>query len=201
MDAVEKMVGALQSDSTIAVAGPLLFNSATSGSEIWSAGGRLSNVLKRPRHHIGVLDPRGAPLDRAWLDGAFTLYVTEVLEQQGLDESYFLYFEETDLHVRLRRIGRRVVVVPGAHASQRSNGIPPRLLGRNLFMFHSKLFSPWRGRFAVVFEAGRALARKLLMGRGNWLDSTNIVRGWLEGEKRVRRYALSESHKPAGPPR
>ncbi|MEC5184463.1 N-acetylglucosaminyl-diphospho-decaprenol L-rhamnosyltransferase [Cryobacterium sp. MP_3.1] len=191
-DAVKKLLAAFQSDQAIAVAGPLLFNSGTVGSEIWSAGGRLSRVLKRPRHHTDKLDLQGAPVDRAWLDGAFTLYETAVLEEVKLDESYFLYFEETDLHVRLARLGRRVVVVPGAHASQSSNGIPPRLLGRNLFLFQAKLFSPWRGRLAVGFEAGRSLARKLLTRRGQWRDSASIISGWLEGEKSVRAGARSD---------
>ena len=185
-DAVEKLMAAIQSDPAIAVAGPLLFNSGTVGSEIWSAGGRLSAVLKRPRHHTEHLDAQSAPVDRAWLDGAFTLYETAVLEEQRLDESYFLYFEETDLHVRLARLGRRIVVVPGAHASQSSNGIPSRLLGRNLFLFQAKLFSPGRGRLAVAFEAGRSFARKLVTRRGSWTDSASIISGWVEGERSLR---------------
>lgn len=196
-DAVGKLIAAFQSDPAIAVAGPLLFNSGSTGSEIWSAGGRLSSVLKRPRHHTEKLDVPGEPVDRAWLDGAFTLYETAVLEQQGLDESYFLYFEETDLHVRLARLGRRVVVVPGAYASQRSNGIPPRLLGRNLFIFQAKLFSPWRGRLAVGFEVGRALARKLITRRGQWTDATSIISGWLEGERAIRAGVVAAESRPA----
>ncbi|WP_166793178.1 glycosyltransferase family 2 protein [Cryobacterium lactosi] len=196
-DAVEKLTAAFRSDPAIAVAGPLLFNSETVGSKIWSGGGRLSAVLKRPRHHTGKLSDDGAPVDRTWLDGAFTLYETAVLEQQRLDESYFLYFEETDLHVRLARLGRRVVIVPGAHASQSSNGIPPRLLGRNLFLFQVKLFSPWRGRLAVCFEVGRSLVRKLLTRRGRWGDSVSIVSGWLEGERNIRTSPDSEASAPA----
>ncbi|WP_166789287.1 MULTISPECIES: glycosyltransferase [unclassified Cryobacterium] len=196
-DAVEKLVEAFRSDPAIAVAGPLLFNSETVDSKIWSGGGRLSSVLKRPRHHTGRLNDKGEPVDRAWLDGAFTLYETAVLEQQRLDESYFLYFEETDLHVRLARLGRRVVIVPGAHASQSSNGIPPRLLGRNLFLFQVKLFSPWRGRLAVSFEVGRSLVRKLLTRRGRWGDAASIVSGWLEGERTIRTGAYSEASAPA----
>jgi N-acetylglucosaminyl-diphospho-decaprenol L-rhamnosyltransferase len=190
-DAVEKLMAAFASDPAIAVAGPLLFNSSSFGSEVWSAGGRLSRLLKRPRHHTEIPDVQGEPVDRAWLDGAFTLYETEVLEIERLDESYFLYFEETDLHVRLARIGRRVVVVPAAHASQSSNGIPPRLLGRNLFLFQAKLFSPWQGRLGVVFEAGRSFARKLLTQRGSWKDSVSIISGWWEGERIRRRSKAS----------
>jgi N-acetylglucosaminyl-diphospho-decaprenol L-rhamnosyltransferase len=196
-DAVERLMAAFRSDPAIAVAGPLLFNSETVGSKIWSGGGRLSAVLKRPRHHTGKLRDEGAPVDRDWLDGAFTLYETAVLEQQRLDESYFLYFEETDLHVRLARLGRRVVIVPGAHASQSSNGIPPRLLGRNLFLFQVKLFSPWRGRLAVGFEVGRSLVRKLITRRGQWGDAASIFSGWLEGERSVRTGAHREASLPA----
>ena len=137
-NAVRALREELLADPHIAVAGPTLLD-ADSDMQIWSVGGRLTPRLKLPRHHI---DPdatiQKSVVDREWLDGAFTMYRTADLEEFKLDETYFLYFEETDLHTRLRRAGRRIVWVPRASVSQRSSGIPSRLLGRNLFLFHSK---------------------------------------------------------------
>ena len=185
-DAVGELRGALVGDPSIAVAGPTLLNADRDG-ETWSHGGRLTPRLKLPRH-IDEAEAAGATpvIDREWLDGAFTLYRTSDLQEFGLSELYFLYFEETDLHTRLTRSGRRVVWVPAARASQRSSGIPPRLLGRNLFLFHRRLFSPTRGRIAVLFESGRSVARKVLTRRGGSGDWFEILRGWREGEQIAR---------------
>ena len=182
-DAVRSLRDELQNDQTIAVVGPTLLN-ADSGRKIWSVGGLLTPLLKLPRHHVDfdVHRPK-ATVDREWLDGAFTMYRTAELEEFKLDETYFMYFEEADLHTRLRLAGRRVVWVPRARVSQRSSGIPPRLLGRNLFLFHHKLFSKNTGRLAVSFELGRSLARALLTHRGRWSAFPEILKGWLEGER------------------
>ena len=182
-DAVHLLRDELLSDPSIAVVGPTLMN-ADSGRKVWSVGGFLTPRLKLPRHHVDpdVQSPE-AGVDREWLDGAFTMYRTSELEEFILDETYFLYFEETDLHTRLRRAGRRVVWVPRATVSQRSSGIPSRLLGRNLFLFHYKLFSKTTGRLAVSFELGRSVARALLTKRGRWSAFPEIAKGWQEGER------------------
>ena len=182
-DAVRRLRDELLADPSIAVVGPTLMN-ADSGRKVWSVGGFLTPRLKLPRHHVDLdVQVPETGVDREWLDGAFTMYRTAELEEFTLDETYFLYFEETDLHTRLRRAGRRVVWVPRATVSQRSSGIPSRLLGRNLFLFHHKLFSKTTGRLAVSFELGRSVARALLTKRGRWSAFPEIAKGWQEGER------------------
>ena len=181
--AVSALRSALLDEPDIAVAGPTLLD-ADSPSAVWSLGGTLTPLLKLPRHVTEAGAGASAQtVDRGWLDGAFTLYRASDLLTFGLEEIYFLYFEETDLHTRLNRAGRRVVWVPMARASQRSSGIPPRLLGRNLFLFHGRLFSPGRGRVAVLFQSGRTAARRVLTRRGNSGDWLEVLRGWREGER------------------
>ncbi|RZU66516.1 GT2 family glycosyltransferase [Microterricola gilva] len=181
--AVRAMREEILGDPRIAVAGPTLLNADT-GRQIWSVGGRLTPTLKLPRHWVN-LDALAneSNVDREWLDGAFTMYRTADLENFKLDETYFLYFEETDLHTRLRRAGHRVIWVPRARVSQKSSGIPSRLLGRNLFLFHRKLYSKNRGRIAVSFEITRSIARALLTKRGRWSSFLEIAKGWREGER------------------
>ena len=194
-DAVSLLRSALLADSCIAVAGPTLINAGSRDESIWSTGGMLTKVLKRPQHHRRDFpaETNGAmngamksAIDRDWLDGAFALYRTPLLSGFGIDETFFLYFEETDLHTRLGGAGFRIVWVPAAQVSQRSSGIPPRLLGRNLFLFHARHFSRTRGRLAVGYEAARALARAALTSRGRWSAAGEILRGWIQGEAIVR---------------
>lgn len=180
--AVRMLREAMLTDDRIAVAGPTLIN-ADAGREVWSTGGSLSGGLSLPHHHTSTVGSLGAgAVDRDWLDGAFTLYRTSALEGFELDELYFLYFEETDLHTRLRRAGHRVVWVPDATVSQRSSGIPPRLLGRNLFLFQSRLFSRSKARAAVCYQVARSTARALA-GRGPWSAPGQVFAGWLDGER------------------
>lgn len=183
-DAVSLLRAALVNDPEIAVTGPTLINADSEDGKIWSTGGTLSRLLKLPTHDRNTLSSApGRIVDRDWLDGAFTMYRTALLEQFPLDEGYFLYFEETDLHTRLRGAGYRIVWVPQARVFQRSSGIPPLLMGRNLFLFHTRHFSPTRGRLAVGYQTFRALIRAALTSRGQWSASRDILSGWAQGER------------------
>lgn len=174
---LEALAVALDADSAAAVAGPTLL---VDPDVVWSTGGYLTPRLHLPRHHR----ERGATedvVDREWLDGAVTLYRTSALAEFPFDETYFLYFEETDLHLRLRRAGLRVLWVPRAVADQTSSGIPARLLGRNLRLFLTRHFSRADACAAVAFEAVRSLVRKAATGRGSWSSWREIAAGWREG--------------------
>jgi N-acetylglucosaminyl-diphospho-decaprenol L-rhamnosyltransferase len=174
------LVRALESDQSIAVAGPTLLIGQS--SEVWSTGGYLSRWLRLPRHSHDERQGHDALVDRDWLDGALTVYRTSTLLTHPFDERYFLYFEETDLHTRLRAAGYRVVWVPSSEGNQTSSGIPPRLLGRNLLLFHSTHFSVRTGRVAVAYEMVRAIGRKALTGRGSWDAGGQILSGWRDAE-------------------
>ena len=92
------------------------------------------------------------------------------LEKVGLfDEKYFMYFEDTDLSMRLKRVGFRVFYVPRAvlwHKVAQSSAIGSSLndyfITRNRMLFGMK-YAPLRARFALLREA----LKFLLYGR-NW---------------------------------
>ncbi|MGB3731815.1 hypothetical protein [Microbacterium sp.] len=179
------LLSAMQTHPGAAAAGPTLLLEGS--GLVWSTGGYFTRFLRRAEHYREIDEAPGEPRDREWLDGALILYRTHLLGQFPFDESYFLYFEETDLHVRLRKAGYRILWVPTAVGHQASSGIPPRLLGRNTLLFQSRHFSAWTGRAALIFAVGRAFARKLVTGRGSWRDSQQIIAGWLSAEKELRK--------------
>lgn len=88
---------------------------------IWSeleGAARIGVISRALSNHIMPLpipqDTR--PVD--WLAGASMLIRRQVLEQIGLfDESYFLYFEETDLCLRANRAGWRTDYVRDSHVT------------------------------------------------------------------------------------
>ncbi|WP_157940197.1 glycosyltransferase [Arthrobacter ruber] len=144
-DALLRLAQAMSVDSRIAVAGPTLLT-GEGEEQIWSTGGKISPIFGMPKHHqTPVPDHQSAhaapPVDRSWLDGACLLYRSSALSGCSIDEDYFLYMEEVDHHLRLRREGGRVVWVPGAEAWQATGGMPLYYLARN-----SRLFFKRQGR-------------------------------------------------------
>ncbi len=65
----------------------------------------------------------GSELEVDWVRGACMLIRREALLEAGLmDENFFLYFEEVDLGVRIRRLGWRVVYTPVASIIHHGQG-------------------------------------------------------------------------------
>jgi hypothetical protein len=101
------------------------------------------------------------PVD--WLSGASLLVKRQVFEQVGLfDETFFLYYEETDLCLRARNAGFRCWYVPTSrvvHLEGQSTGVTdtraaPQRLPRYWFEsrrhYFMKNHGPWRKHLADV---------------------------------------------------
>lgn len=146
-DALAVLAGRLAEAPAVGAVGPLLVWRSDAG-RVWSAGGVLDPATWRLAHRNEPADAgswRGAPpCEVDWLDGAFLLLRPDALERVGgLDERYFLYFEEVDLCVRIRRAGFRVECVPAAVAGQASAGVPVYLAARNRLLLVRR-FAPAR---------------------------------------------------------
>ena len=164
-DCLPILRSALVEDQGTAVVGPVLVT-GDEGMTIWSEGGRFTKVLGLPRHH-GHLTPRpeacaGAPHPVSWLDGAFLMFRRGILARYPIDETYFLYMEETDHHQTLQRHGWKVKVCPQAVAWQQSNGVPPFYLTRNIQLFHAKNGSRFQAQASAPYLLVRSAARDLI---------------------------------------
>jgi GT2 family glycosyltransferase len=75
----------------------------------------LRKALTGAQHHdYQVTD---APLHPEWVAGMFMLFRSKVFGQlAGFDERYFLYYEDVDLCLRLRRQGFEIVLEPKVQA-------------------------------------------------------------------------------------
>lgn len=97
------------------------------------------------------------------LSGAALMIRRSVMEEIGLmDESFFMYYEDVDLCLRIRKAGYRIVYVPdsiithiGGKSSEQVSARKRIMLYRSLFIF----FRKHRGRFAtglfgLIFKPG-----------------------------------------------
>lgn len=173
----------LVEDSSTAVVGPTLVT-GEDGNTVWSQGGYLTPVLGLPRHHGHMsrrsgLTPGGA-YDVSWLDGALLMFRRGVLTQHPINETYFLYMEETDHHQTLQRHGWRVKISANALAWQHSSGIPPYYLTRNIQIFQARNGTRFQtvmsAPYLVVYSVTRDIIRR--RGAATW---RSLLRGWLEG--------------------
>ncbi|HEX2699964.1 MAG TPA: glycosyltransferase family 2 protein [Acidimicrobiales bacterium] len=124
---------------SVGVVGPLTgYRSAP--DTVFSAGCRIE-----PRTWEMVLDEdpnqiaawKGRPVESAqWMPGSCLLIRAEALRAAGpLDEKFFLYFEEVDYQLRLRRLGWEIECVPSAVAWQEPGVIPLELWVRSRLRF------------------------------------------------------------------
>ncbi|HEY0672861.1 MAG TPA: glycosyltransferase family 2 protein [Longimicrobiales bacterium] len=132
----------------------------------------------------------GEPYDVDWIDGCCMLLRPEALRAvHGFDEAYFLYYEETDLCVRLRQAGWRVRVVPSVsvlHPKARDSA-PPHFyyyMARNGYRFRARHFGV--GNFGV----GLDLARSTLLLTSLALAATVLPQHWHQARDRWRNCRL-----------
>lgn len=143
---------------------------------IFSSGGVLTRG-GRAYHRIDEIDRARAV---HWVDGAVVLLRGRALEAiGGVDERYFLYFEDVDTGWSLARAGWRTLVVP--EVAQQEPGAHPLHLGlRNMVLFARKARLPW---LPVVFAVGRRAAEELVVGlrRDRRLPVLAAGRGIIDG--------------------
>lgn len=130
-DAVHHMAQDLVGD--VGLVGPILYRCGS--AEVWSSGGRVSDDY-RPTHDTDV---PARPREAEWIDGACMLMTAEAFDSVGgFDEGFFMYFEELDFALRLRRAGWRIVCEPAAVGSQAPGVLPRVLYYRNWLRFVSR---------------------------------------------------------------
>ena len=208
---LQALLDVLDTDPTIAAAGPLVV-SDVDPSIVHSAGVQLSRVSMRPKHlHQGAkastyISNRSLVSDVESLDGcALVVRISSCREVSAMDESFFLYFEETDFLCRVRRSGKRVVVQRSAVLQQGSQGAPAYLFARNWTLMIRNSRRYWFLPIATVVLLGVA-GRQFL--RRDSYGSRQILLGAFDGLRPTRqrspradfsyRASRSASHKRGG---
>ncbi len=111
------LVSRMQSAPDIGVVAPKIYYESDP-ELIWFAGGKIS-MWSGTMRHIGIRERDRGQYDDArdidYATGCCMLARREVIGRVGmLDESFFMYTEDADWCMRMRRAGYRIVYEPGA---------------------------------------------------------------------------------------
>jgi GT2 family glycosyltransferase len=128
---VARLLAALDADPVVVAVGPRL-TGADGADQRWDHGeltGLRARIARAAGH--GHWRVRREAIDVAWVSGASALVDREAFDALGgFDTDFFLYKEEEDLCLRLRRRGGRVRYEPGItvlHHGTVSEGREPHL--------------------------------------------------------------------------
>lgn len=139
---------------------------------IWSAGGGFTNIVKKPvSFGENQKDASEYDVEKKCLNGngCCLLLAKETLEKIGLlDESFFLYYEDTEFFMRAEENGVDVYYVPAARMYHKVNGSTKGndnpacvyYITRNWLMCHKKHLRG--GRFLIFLIY-------FLANRGAWM--------------------------------
>jgi hypothetical protein len=138
---------------------PIAFRFPTALSELLQGlqFGPLTRLLQRWEVARQMDRARAQPVD--WISGASMMIRPAVLEQiGGLDENYFLYFEETDFCRRARQAGFETWYVPASRVMHIGGGIT-KVTERThvLKRLPGYWFESRRRYFALSFGTARAM--------------------------------------------
>lgn len=90
--------------------------------------------------HRSLFNDFTRPFDADYLQGSCLMLRRSVLEKVGvLDESFFMYFEETDLCYRIKQAGFRIVYLPDAVITHFGGGEEGHFTERRLLHYHRSL--------------------------------------------------------------
>lgn len=136
------------------------------GKVIWYAGGKLdwANVLGSHRGVDEVDTNQYSEIENTdYATGACILLRASILREVGMfDDKYFLYYEDSDLSMRVKKAGYTVMFVPRStiwHKNAGSTGgsgsqLQDYYLTRNRLLFGFR-YAPIRAKVALAREAFR----------------------------------------------
>lgn len=219
-DAIGALAAWLDSHPRTGIAGSLIRNEA--GAQEYTAfrfpsvsgeieqASRFGPVSRLLRHARVPLDLPEAPQKVDWLAGASMMLRSEMLDDIGLfDETFFLYYEETDLCLRAARAGWQTDYLPASqvmHIGSVSTGmkrwdrVPAYWLDSRLHYF-TKNHGAGYAALATLGHAGGALIWRLrrLLQRRAPLDPPHFLRDLLAHHARalISRRAPPRAHPSA----
>ncbi len=181
-DIVGRLVDAIGSAPNIGIAGPKIYYHDPPDC-IWFAGGKIS-LWKGTARHRGIREKDSgqydSPCEIDYVTGCAMMIKTGVIAEIGLlDPAFEAYFEDTDLCMRARAAGYRIVYAPKAkvwHKISQSTGgqlsrkkIAMKL--RSSFLFFKRYAKPYHWLVIPIFFFIDAVRILCLVSAGRIKDA------------------------------
>lgn len=159
------------------------------GKVLWAAGGKI-DWLNVYGQNVGVDEVDKGQYDKKreidFATGACLMVSSEAIKKlKGFNEKYFMYYEDVDLSVRLKKKGYKIIYVPDAvlwHKVAQSSGIGSGLndyfISRNRLLFGYK-YASLRTQFALFRESIKLLFKGRVWQRNGIYDyyMSNFYKG------------------------
>ena len=172
----------------IGVVGPKIY-CHPDATRLWFAGGRIDWRTGR-QWHLGADEidhgQRDAPLEVDYITACCLLAPADVFRTiGGLDERYFIYFEEADWNLRAQRHGYRCRYIPGSRiwhkvsrAMKTGSPISDYYYARNRLMFF-RSHAPVRHRVRLIalYTARSLRYAYTLRSQGLTQNAAAVARG------------------------
>jgi N-acetylglucosaminyl-diphospho-decaprenol L-rhamnosyltransferase len=189
---------ALDEPGVGAVAGPLYLEHV--GGRLWYAGGTVSFLTGTVRQHTSARLARRRRGVGFFPGAAFAVSPQAWRDVGGFDPGYFLYNEDVDLCLRLRRRGYRLLFTPRMAAVHRLGAVTGSGGRSPLYLEHMaetrlRPFRPLAYRLYLAalhsgYVAGRALWRLALGGERGREAARALLRGHARALAGLRRGPL-----------
>jgi len=164
------LLAALASGPDVGIVTPLVAEGSGDGGQVWALGSAVNwRIAEVNRLHVGeavaAWRQRG-PFEIEIASGAAMLVKREVFERVGfMDEDFFLYFEEVDWCLTVRRAGYRILAVPASvvrHKVSAALGTSSPLIDYYMLRNHLRFIGRhWHGPRRGWLQA-RVVLRNLL---------------------------------------
>jgi N-acetylglucosaminyl-diphospho-decaprenol L-rhamnosyltransferase len=179
---VETLVSILDAQPGVALAGPRTLNAdgtvqLSFGPDLtprneWAQKRRVEGIRRRdPEALRAVEELAGQDHEPAWLSGSCLLARRSALESVGLfDERFFLYEEDVDLCLRLRKAGWRLVFASQAEVFHRLGASMATAPARSRLEYHRSHLSFYRKHHGALLTG---LLRLWMVASGalGWIRS------------------------------
>jgi GT2 family glycosyltransferase len=142
--------------------------------EAWFAGSALDLRRGKAEHINSPVPTRDeAPITIPWSTGCAMLIRSDLLRTlHGFDERYFLYWEDVDLSLRIRKQGYLLSLVPKARIYHKVGRSASRISGTTSYyrVRNSLLFVSEHGPFPNLRAVRHIIAPRLRAGLIGWLQ-------------------------------
>jgi hypothetical protein len=176
----------------VALSGPLIYYADYPG-KVWSAGAMRNPLTLELMNNHGRKQTFTGITERDFLTSCALLFSRRALQEVGLmDGDYFIYQEENDYCLRVKRAGFKMLLVPQAkvwHRVSLSSGGSESLterywMAKNTMILFRKHARWWNWFFIVPWRGGSILKNTVRMIlKRNWKGLRAFWRGLRDGIK------------------